>query len=64
MFQKTVQHLRYKSYKSYIFKQISVGFGVADAQDDVITEEKLQRKLVCGTSKKKQKSKNLKTAGW
>jgi hypothetical protein len=37
---------------------------VADAQDDVITEEKLQRKLVCGTSKEKQKAKNLKTAGW
>ncbi len=43
---------------------ISVGFGVEDAQNDVITEDKLQRKLVCGTSKEKQKAKNLKTADW
>ena len=43
---------------------LSNGFGVDDKEDEMVEEgNHVMRKLVCGTSKEKQKAKNIKTAG-
>ena len=41
----------------------SVGFGEGDESDDVVVENRVERKLAFGTSKEKHKAKNLKIAG-